>query len=104
MNFLILTFCYAIIIGVPVFAYLAWGGTSSASPKGTPIDNTPTNEISITPGGSGPYCSVFTNKTKCRIGIRLDRMSFRGHQPIVWLDAKVAPMLADALKKIETTL
>jgi len=104
MQFLLLTLFYGVLVGVPVFAYLAWGGPSSALPQGTPIDDTPTNEISITPGGSGPYCSVFTNKTKCRIGIRLDMMSVRGHQPIVWLDAKVAPMLADALKKIEKTL
>jgi hypothetical protein len=66
------------------------------------VDYTPTDVIVITPNEFGPYCSVFTNQDKSRIGIRLERFA-GGKKPVVWLDSKVTPRLADALLAIEGT-
>lgn len=65
------------------------------------IDYTPTDTVTITPNEFGPYCSVFTNKDKTRIGIRLHRC--RGPS-IFWMDSKVTAPLIAALQQLETTI
>jgi hypothetical protein len=104
IHWFLFTFCLAGIAVGLAGAYAQWVILKADYPPPPPVDYTPTDEIAITPNEFGPYCSVFTNKTKSRIGLRLERTRLWGRPPVVWMDARVTPMLADALKKIETTL